>query len=113
MTKTFETDNNLWLFNVGGYNGNILNACIKDFELRHIEGSVTNDVMRLVPVYAADINKYGMFDEVRGKLLLNAASSGAFSVEGAEETGLRAYPAYKCSGVSDPVNRGGLILMVR
>ena len=115
VTKPFETADNLCLFNIGGYNGNILNACIKDFELRHIEGSVTNDVMRLVPVYVADINEYGMFDEVRGKLLLNAnaASSSAFSVDGAEETGLRAYPAYKCSGVSDPVNRGGLILMVR
>ena len=113
VTKPFETADNLCLFNIGGFGGNILNACIKDFELRHIEGSVTNDVMRLVPVYAADINKYGMFDEVRGKLLLNAASSGAFSVTDAAETGARAYPAYKCSGVSDPVNRGGLILLLR
>ena len=111
VTKTFETDNNLWLFNVGGFNtGSPLNGCVKDFELRHIDGSVTNDVMRLVPVRVED-NIYGMFDEVRGKLLVNAASSGAFSVEGAEATGLRAYPAYKCSGVSDAVNRGGLILM--
>ena len=112
----FETPSNLGLFNVDGphsLGSNFYSGLIGDFELRHIEGSVTNDVMRLVPVYAADIGKYGMFDEVQGKLLLNAASSGAFSAEGAVETGLRAYPAYKCSGVSDPVNRGGLILMVR
>ena len=114
----FETPSNLGLFNVDGPHSlgfSIYSGLIGDFELRHIEGSVTNDVMRLVPVYAADIGKYGMFDEVQGKLLLNAnpASSSAFSVEGAEETGLRAYPAYKCTGVSDPVNRGGLVLMVR
>ena len=112
VNKPFETDNNLWLFNVGGFNGSPLNGCVKDFELRHIEGSVTNDVMRLVPVRVED-NIYGMFDEVRGRILLNAASSGAFSVEGAAETGLRAYPAYKCTGVSDPVNRGGLVLMIK
>ena len=112
VTKPFETADNLWLFNIGGYGGSVFNGCIKDFELRHAEGAVTNDVMRLVPVRVED-NIYGMFDEVRGRILLNAASSGAFSVEGAAETGLRAYPAYKCTGVSDPVNRGGLVLMVR
>ena len=116
VTKAFETADNLRLFDVGGWsaNGGILNGCIKDFVLQHAEGSVTNDVMRLVPVYDAESKKYGMFDEVRGKFLLNAASSGAFSADGAGETGARAYPAYKCSGVSKLVSGGvGLMVIVK
>lgn len=116
VTKPFETADNLRLFDVGGWsaNGGILNGCIKDFVLQHAEGSVTNDVMRLVPVYDAESKKYGMFDEVRGKFLLNAASTGAFSADGAGETGARAYPAYKCSGVSKLVSGGvGLMVIVK
>ena len=112
VTTAFETADNLYLFNVGGYNGNVLNGCIKDFELRHVEGSVTNDVMRLVPVVAED-GTCGMYDKVRMKFLKNAASTGSFSVTGAAATGTCVDPGYKMSGVSDSVNRGGLILMVR
>ena len=118
VTKTFETVDNLRLFDVGGWstNGGILDGCIKDFVLQHAEGSVTNEVMRLVPVKTED-DVCGMYDEVSGKLLVNAAPAGAnrgsFSVDEGTETGERAFPANKCSGVSDPVNRGGLILFVR
>ena len=113
VTKPFETVDNLRLFDVGGWstNGGILNGCIKDFVLQHAEGSVTNDVMRLVPVKTKD-NVCGMYDEVSGKLLVNAApaggNQGSFSVDEGTETGERAFPANKCTGVSDPVNRGGL-----
>lgn len=118
VTKPFETVDNLRLFDVGGWsaNGGILNGCIKDFVLQHAEGSVTNDVMRLVPVKTED-NVCGMYDEVSGKLLVNAAPTGvnrgSFSVDEGTETGERAFPANKCTGVSDPVNRGGLLLFVK
>lgn len=117
VTKPFETVDNLRLFDVGGYtSGGILNGCIKDFVLQHAEGSVTNDVMRLVPVKTED-NVCGMYDEVSGKLLVNAApqggNQGSFSVDEGTETGERAFPANKCSGVSKPVYRGGLLLFVK
>lgn len=118
VTKTFETVDNLRLFDVGGWsaNGGILDGCIKDFVLQHAEGSVTNDVMRLVPVKTED-NVCGMYDEVSGKLLVNAApqgsNQGSFSVDEGTETGERAFPANKCTGVSKPVYRGGLLLFVK
>jgi len=116
-TGNFETLENLYLFSVSGNPPTATSpfaGYIKDFVLQHTDGSVTNDVMRLTPVYDAESEKYAMYDEVSDSIFFNVAASGSFSVDGAASTGKRAYPAYHFVGCSPLMTKGcGMILVFR